>query len=223
MARFHQDALPRFLWLVFIYVGINDLRMHMYLQHSDSWPQAFHLAQVSFQSVKVAFDSNKQCKVGEEYPIFWLLITHLFVVRFGWNLDENSESLVFEFWALKVDIYQCLTPNNLLTDSPIFLKNIINCKYGPKVSLGTIFNPIGEGHLLSFSISLFIRRRLQMNELSLPLLFSFSLGNADIFPFSKHSIKCCLIFDTSYIILGLKESGEKQNSTTFAIAKSPQS
>ena len=42
-----------------------------------------------------------------------------------------------------------------------FLKNIINCKYGPKVSLGTIFNPIGEGHLLSFSISLFIRRRLQ--------------------------------------------------------------
>ena len=65
------------------------------------------------------------------------------------------------FWALKVDIYQCLSPNNLLTDSPIFLKNIINCKYGPKVSLGTIFNPIGEGHLLSFSISLFIRRRLQ--------------------------------------------------------------
>ena len=63
------------------------------------------------------------------------------------QLDENSESLVFEFWALKVDIYQCLTPNNLLTDSPIFLKNIINCKYGPKVSLGTIFNPIGEGHL----------------------------------------------------------------------------
>ena len=47
----------------------------------------------------------------------------------------------------KIDIYQCLTPNNLLTDSPIFLKNIINCKYGPKVSLGTIFNPIGEGHL----------------------------------------------------------------------------
>ena len=40
-----------------------------------------------------------------------------------------------------------LTPNNLLTDSSIFLKNIINCKYGPKVSLGTIFNPIGEGHL----------------------------------------------------------------------------
>ena len=78
-----------------------------------------------------------------------------------WQLDENSESLVFEFWALKVDIYQCLNPNNLLTDSPIFLKNIINCKYGPKVSLGTIFNPIGEGHLLSFSISLFIRRRLQ--------------------------------------------------------------
>ena len=38
------------------------------------------------------------------------------------QLDENSESLVFEFWALKVDIYQCLTPNNLLTDSPIFWK-----------------------------------------------------------------------------------------------------
>ena len=33
MARFHQDALPRFPWLVFIYVGINDLRMRMYLQH----------------------------------------------------------------------------------------------------------------------------------------------------------------------------------------------
>ena len=68
------------------------------------------------------------------------------------QLVENSESLVFEFWALKVDLFQCLTPNNLLTDSPIFLKNIINCKYGPKVSLGTIFNPIGEGHLLSISI-----------------------------------------------------------------------
>ena len=63
------------------------------------------------------------------------------------NWPKILESLVFEFWALKVDIYQCLTPNNLLTDSPIFLKNIINCKYGPKVSLGTIFNPIGEGHL----------------------------------------------------------------------------
>ena len=40
------------------------------------------------------------------------------------QLDENSESLVFEFSALKVDINQCLTPNNLLTDSPIFLKKI---------------------------------------------------------------------------------------------------
>ena len=28
---------------------------------------------------------------------------------------------------MKVDIYQCLTPNNFLTDSPNFLKNIINC------------------------------------------------------------------------------------------------
>ena len=42
------------------------------------------------------------------------------------NWTKKSESLVFEFWALKDDIYQCLTPNNLLTDSPIFLKNIIN-------------------------------------------------------------------------------------------------
>ena len=77
------------------------------------------------------------------------------------QLVENSESHVLEFWTLKVDIYQCLIPNNFETDSPIFLKNIINCKYGPRVSRGTIFNPIGEGHLLSFSISLFIRRRLQ--------------------------------------------------------------
>lgn len=52
---------------------------------------------------------------------------------------------------------------------------------------------------------------LHVNELSLPLHFSFSLGNADIFPFSKHSIKCCLIFVTSYIILVLKESRAKQN------------
>ena len=66
------------------------------------------------------------------------------------QLLENPESLVFEFCALKVDIHQCLTPNNLLTDSPIFLKNIINCKYGPKVSLGTILNPIGEGHICLF-------------------------------------------------------------------------
>ena len=36
--------------------------------------------------------------------------------------------------------------NNFLTDSPNFLKNIIN-KYGPKVSFGTSFDPIGEGHL----------------------------------------------------------------------------
>ena len=55
---------------------------------SDSWPQAFYLAQVSFQSVKVGFDSNKLSKVGEEYPIFWLVITHLFVVRFDWNLER---------------------------------------------------------------------------------------------------------------------------------------
>ena len=38
MARFHQDALPRFPWLVFIYVGINDLRMRMYLQHRRCFP-----------------------------------------------------------------------------------------------------------------------------------------------------------------------------------------
>ena len=63
------------------------------------------------------------------------------------HLLKNSGSLVFEFWALKFDIYQCLTPNNFLTDSPTFLKNIINCKYGPTVSFGTSFNPIGEGHL----------------------------------------------------------------------------
>ena len=72
-------------------------------------------------------------------------------------LVENSESLVFEFWAFKVDIYQCLTTNNFLTDSPIFLKNIINCKYGPRVSLGTIFNPIGEGLLFVF-FNLFVHQ-----------------------------------------------------------------
>ena len=38
MARFHQDALPRFPWLVFIYVGINDLRMRMYSQHRRCFP-----------------------------------------------------------------------------------------------------------------------------------------------------------------------------------------
>ena len=38
MARFHQDALPRFPWLVFIYIGINDLRMRMYLQHRRCFP-----------------------------------------------------------------------------------------------------------------------------------------------------------------------------------------
>ena len=65
----------------------------------------------------------------------------------NWGHWTKILSLVFEFWALKVDIYQCLNPNNLLRDSPIFPKNIFNCKYGPKVSLGTIFNPIGEGLL----------------------------------------------------------------------------
>ena len=59
-----------------------------------------------------------------------------------------------------------MTPNNLLTDSPIFLKNIINCKYGPKVSLGTIFNPIGEGHLLSFSIVLLRINRVIIIKIS---------------------------------------------------------
>ena len=38
MARFHQDILPRFPWLVFIYVGINDLRMRMYSQHRRFFP-----------------------------------------------------------------------------------------------------------------------------------------------------------------------------------------
>ena len=38
MSRFHQDALPRFPWLVFIYVGINNLRMRMYLQHRRCFP-----------------------------------------------------------------------------------------------------------------------------------------------------------------------------------------
>ena len=58
------------------------------------------------------------------------------------QLDENYESLVFEFWALKVDICQCLTPNNLLTDSPIFLTNIINCKYGPNFDCLMLINRV---------------------------------------------------------------------------------
>ena len=211
MARFHQDALPRFPWQVFIYVDINDLRMRMYLQHrrcfplpaigekrfiyemfGGPYPRAFLLTATIFCRLvgmdkgykRSKFQPNrttnkwviKSQNIGYSSPTLDCLFESNATFT-DWNetcarwkawgheslgqLDENSESLVFEFWALKVDIYQCLTPNNLLTDSPIFLKNIINCKYGPKVSLGTIFNPIGEGHLLSFSISLFIRRRLQ--------------------------------------------------------------
>ena len=38
MARFHQDALPRFPSFVFIYVGINDLRIRMYLQQRMCFP-----------------------------------------------------------------------------------------------------------------------------------------------------------------------------------------
>ena len=81
------------------------------------------------------------------------------------QLVENSESLVFEFWALKVDIYQCLTPNNFLTDSPIFLKNIINYKYGPRVSLDTIFNPIGEGLRFVF-FNLFVHQTISSPYIS---------------------------------------------------------
>ena len=33
----------------------------------------------------------------------------------------------FELWPLKVDICLCLTPNNLLTQSPNFLTNIVLC------------------------------------------------------------------------------------------------
>ena len=69
------------------------------------------------------------------------------------HLPKNSESLVFEFYPLKVDICQCLTPNNVLTNSPNFLENSTQCNYGPKTSFGTSFHPIGEGHLLSISIS----------------------------------------------------------------------
>ena len=212
MARFHQDALPRFPRLVFIYIGINDLRMHMYLQHRRCFPlldigekwfiyemfggryfaRAFLLAAIIFCRLvgmdkvykRSKFQPNrttnkwviKSQNIGYSSPTLDCLFESNATFT-DWNetcarwkawgheslgqLDENSESLVFEFWALKFDIYQCLKPNNLSTDSPIFLKNIISCKYGPKVSLGTIFNPIGEGHLLSFSISLFIRRRIQ--------------------------------------------------------------
>ena len=32
MTRFRQDALPQFPRLAFMYVGINDQRMRMYLQ-----------------------------------------------------------------------------------------------------------------------------------------------------------------------------------------------
>ena len=48
------------------------------------------------------------------------------------------------------------------------------------------------------------------------------LGKCDMFPFSKHS--SVLSFSTRYIKVTrvLKESGAKQNSTTFAIAESPQ-
>ena len=55
---------------------------------SDPWTQVFHLAPVSFRSVKVGFDSNKESKVDEENPEFWALRTRLFVVDLAeiWNV-----------------------------------------------------------------------------------------------------------------------------------------
>ena len=64
---------------------------------------------------------------------------------------------------------------------------------------------------------------LQVNILSLHLPLTFSLGKCDMFLFSRHS--SVLSFSTRYIKVTrvLKESGAKQNSTIFAIAKSPHS
>ena len=38
MTRFHQDNWPRSPWLPFMYVGINDLRMRIYLHYRRCFP-----------------------------------------------------------------------------------------------------------------------------------------------------------------------------------------
>ena len=64
-----------------------------------------------------------------------------------------------------------------------------------------------------------ILKTLHVTESSLHLPLTDSLGNGVMFPLSRHSIKCSLIFDVEYVTRVLKQSGLKQNSTTLAIPK----
>ena len=87
--------------------------------------------------------------------------------RTHWGqVPKNSYRPIFELWPLKVDICQCLTPNNFLTRGPNFQAICVLCT---RTMLGISFSPIGEGHLLCLLISLFSRRDLQTHFKSLYL------------------------------------------------------
>ena len=160
MARFHQDALPRFPWLVFIYVGINDLRMRMYSQHRRCFPlppigekrfiyemfggpyctcfsiDRYHILQAFLVWIKATNVSNFSQigrQISELLRVKILDIPHQLWTAYLSQMrpspigmkpvpDERPGAMshcgnwtkilrasFFEFWALKVDIYQCLT------------------------------------------------------------------------------------------------------------------
>ena len=95
------------------------------------------------------------------------------------------------------------------------LNHVLHLRFSQQIIL-----PMHSGILQKHHIGLLTT--LQVNIfLHLPL--TFSLGKCDMFPFSRHS--SVLSVSTRYIKVTrvFKESGAKQNSTTFAIAKSPQS
>ena len=87
MTRFHQDALLRFPWLPFTYVGINDLRMRMYLQHH----RCFSLPAIITKTYLYNFDPLKP---------------HFYIVKLGFT----GVYIIFLISAQNIDCGYSLEP-----------------------------------------------------------------------------------------------------------------
>ena len=80
---FQQDALPRFPWLPYMFVDINDLRMRINLQHHECFP----LTAVGFKSLFI------ECLTPHSARAILLTTSRIVqVCLYGWTLQTFQTS-----------------------------------------------------------------------------------------------------------------------------------
>ena len=152
---FQQDALPRFPWLPYMFVDINDLRMRINLQHHECFP----LAAVGFKSLFI------ECMTPHSARAILLTTSRIVqVCLYGWTLQTfQSFSLIgwkiYELLGVKISSipYHFWTTYLSLTwPSPIGMKLGPDERSGPMTHWGQVpknsYRPIFELWTLKFDI-----------------------------------------------------------------------